>query len=130
MMRRKDVLIEFSAPELAEEKGCNWDYPDTDAMADEIVRLREQLAVSESLREAQVKELSEHVLTLVEALAEDGNALAKAERILDALREPSRAVLAAANEADGGFLSYGDVTTKVIRAAVMAAEQEASDERA
>ena len=48
--------------------------------------------------------------------------------ILAALREPSKAVLAAANEADGGFLSYGDVTTKVIRAAVMAAEQEGGNE--
>lgn len=43
MMRRKDVLIEFSATELAEEKGCNWDYPDTDAMADEIVQLRYEI---------------------------------------------------------------------------------------
>ena len=128
--KREDVLDEFDdrvdpnhrITTLGEQR-----WYTAQLMADEIVRLREQLAVSESLREAQVKELSEHVLTLVEALAEDGNALAKAERILAALREPSEKVVEAAwFKTPGNFPVYENHMRAAIRAAVAAAEKEAS----
>lgn len=103
---------------------------------DEIVRLREQLAVSESLREAQVKELSGKLIECLEAMCEDGNEIARLERILAALREPSEAVMISAENAMDTASATdcvpGDWNTawvlEAIRAAVAAAEKETSTE--
>lgn len=94
-------------------------------LVEEIDRLRDQLAVSETLRETQVKELGTHILTLAESLAENGDALAKAKAILAALREPSEAVIEVTWEECPCYSPTEESHVRnAIRAAVETAEQE------
>ncbi len=95
-MTREDVLKEFGIDQ--------WD-----AMADEIVRLREIVERTEWERE-QAWQVTQ-----------------QQERILAALREPSEAVIEAAlNECPGNFPADDSDVRDSIRAAVAAAEKEAA----
>ena len=102
-MTRDEVLIEFHEPynyEIVPGLRRRGMQLDTDAMADEIVRLREELA------QQAITLSAEHQ---------------QAERILAALREPSKTIVRAAQQTwDGDYCHMG----VAIRAAVAAAEKE------
>ncbi len=105
-MSRAEILEEFGS--AACENECEaGDCISERQMADEILRLRTQLAELNADRDLTFR-IAEH----------NGQEAIKANAILAALREPSEAVRKAA------VLNYGGDLTDAIRAAVAAAERE------
>ena len=107
-MTREEVLKEYAYTRIDNDLIAWENEPytawHTDAMADEIVRLRTQLAELNADRDLTFR-IAEH----------NGQEAIKANAILAALREPSEAVLLAAARFD---------TLEGLRAAVAAAERE------
>ena len=124
-MTRDEVLEEFRSD------ACENECDATDciverAMADEIVRLRDRLAAVEAERDAEKqrrREIDDEAFVYAEQVEVMRRRAGSAERTLAALREPSVAIVRAAQQTwDGDYCHMG----VAIRAAVAAAEQEAA----
>ena len=124
-MTRDDVLKEFSRPYQSHEDVGG---PDADAMADEIVRLREENQTLHSrILSGNLEDRSAvHQLRDINLRHQEVND--RLRRILAALRNPSDLMVDALREQIYN-LSCFDEALKAIRVAVAAAEQEVSNDR-